>query len=117
MGKRQESVEGYVHTECWLIANDPRETPARRRLAQTWLDRFEASVNGWGNDGQTMAEAAGITPEKGAPGGQKMETGVPGYAGVSRSSGQVPDIEAGELSTELHSGQRTRRQTRERPTW
>lgn len=63
------SVQSEVIQECIRIAFNPDETPARRRKAEKWLERLtESTGNNWGNGGVTVAEAAGIVPESGAPG-------------------------------------------------
>lgn len=74
------SVQSEVIQECIRIAFDPAETPERRRKAEKWLERLtESTGNNWGNDGKTVAEAAGIVPDPKAPGGQRMS----GHGGPS----------------------------------
>lgn len=76
------SVQSEVIQGCIRIANDPDETPERRRKAQKWLDRLiDSTGSNWGNDGKTVAESEGITPDPKAPGGQRV------YAPGSRSLG------------------------------
>lgn len=96
-------MDGYVLQECFRIAADENETPARRRRAEYWAKRILDSADGWEGGGVTKAEAAGITVDPKAPGGQKVYSSSSSGGRVDRSG---EDIEAGSLSTELHSSQR-----------
>ncbi len=109
-----ETVDSYVLGECIRIANDPAESAERRRKAEKWARTLiESTGQNWEGGGHTVAETHGVEVANDAPGGQKVSGGG-GYAGISRNSGRVPDIDSGELSAELHSGQRTNYRARER---
>jgi hypothetical protein len=107
--KPVETVDAFVLQECIRIANDVTESVERRRKASAWAKKLvESAGSNWEGGGRTVAEKAGVEVDPKAPGGQRVDSGS-GYAGVSRNSGRVADIEAGQLSSELHSGQRVSR--------
>lgn len=107
-----ETVDSYVIGECMRIAHDESETPERRRKAEKWLHRLlQSPGSNWGNDGKTVAEKVGIEVDPKAPGGQRVDS--PGNYG-GRVETNAPDIDSGELSSELHSGMRTTHRARER---
>jgi hypothetical protein len=114
MTKNQESVDGYVLTECFRIAADENETPARRKLARDWAKRILNSTGGgWEGGGVTRAEAAGIEVDPKAPGGQRVyvPTGA-GTGGINEQAQGVNEFHysgGGGFSPEIHSGQRVHR--------
>lgn len=104
MRKPAETVDSFVIAECGRISRDPNETPERRRVAAEWLIKLiHSGGQGWEGGGQTVAEKAGVEVDPKAPGGQKAYF-YPSHGGRVDTHG--PDIEAGELSSELHSSQR-----------
>lgn len=109
MARKESSLEGYILAECVRIIADPNESSARKKLAAQWHDKLLNSINGWGNDGKTMAEAAGIEVPPNAPGGQKVIPGEgKGYSKNEEALGrQRQDYEGGPLSSEIDRRYRT----------
>ncbi|QIG57978.1 hypothetical protein SEA_PAULODIABOLI_294 [Microbacterium phage PauloDiaboli] len=104
------AVQNEVIRECTRIAFDPDETPERRRKAQKWLDRLiDDPGSNWGNGGKTVAESEGITPDPGAPGGQRVYSHGGQGLGSNEYALAISDAEYNglPLSTEVDRGWRT----------
>lgn len=103
------SPAGEVLTQCYLIMTNPTETPQRRKLAKKWYERLSESTNGWGNDGRTVAESAGIEVDPKAPGGQRVAP--PESVAVAKNEyeqgRQNRNYNGGSLSSEVSSRYRS----------